>query len=270
MEELKIITKEEVLAIKEQYKIRISHFAINKEDGSLDVNGDVQITDTNLQKIPLKFGKIYGAFYCHNNELTTLENAPYFVGGDFNCYGNNLTSLELGPTDVGGFYSCHENKLKKLTGSPRIINGNFNCFLNKLTSLEDGPLKVIGSYYANNNELISLEGSPYSVTENFYVSANPVLNLVGCPKEIGNIFSFDNTVELHMGNQNCNVKEVIIQLQEKLPKIEKTLPQIIIDNQRHLPILFRHMRILDMFPLNGGFDENYFNKLLLDIEEGFC
>ena len=269
MKETQIITKEEVLAIKNQYKIRISHFVINKEDGSLDVNGDVHMTDTNLQKIPLKFGKIYGDFYCHNNKLTTLKNSPYFVAGDFNCYGNNLTSLELGPTDVGGFYSCQENNLTSLKGSPRIINGNFNCFLNKLTSLEDGPLKVNGSYYANNNELISLEGSPYFVTDSFYVSANPILNLIGCPREIGNIFCFDNTVQLHMGNQNCNIKEVIIQLQEKLPKIEKVLPQIIIDNQRHLPIVFRHMRILDMFPFNGEFDESYFKDFILDIEDGF-
>ena len=268
MEESTNITNEEVNNFKELYNVQMGSFVIDK-DGRLDVYGDIYISDTNLSELPLKFGKIFGDFYCHNNKLKTLKNAPYFVGGDFNCYNNELTSLEFGPTDVGGFYSCQENNIKSLKGAPKIIHGNFNCFLNKLTTLEHSPLKVIGSYYANNNELISLEGSPYFVTESFYVSANPVLNLVGCPKEIGNIFSFDNTVQLHMGNQNCNVKQVIIQLQEKLPKIQKTLPQIIIDNQRHLPIVFRHMRILDMFPSNGEFDENYFNKLLLDIEEGF-
>lgn len=268
MTESKIITIQEVDDFKKLFDVKMGIFAIDK-DGRLDVYGDLHISDTNLTELPIKFGKIFGDFYCHNNKLTTLKNAPYFVAGDFNCYNNELTNLKFGPSDVGGFYSCQQNKIMSLEGAPKIIHGNFNCFLNKLTTLEHSPLKVIGSYYANNNELISLEGSPYFVTDSFYVSANPILNLVGCPKEIGNIFSFDNTVQLHMGNQNCNVKEIIIQLQEKLPKIEKTLPQIIIDNQRQLPILFRHMQILDMFPSNGEFDENYFNDFLLDIEEGF-
>lgn len=268
MDEQNIITKEEVLKIKEQYNIKMGDFAIDK-DGFLDVHGDVYITGTKLEELPLRFGKIYGDFWCHLNELTTLKKAPYFVGGDFNCYGNKLTSLEFGPSQVGGFYSCHENNLKSLTGAPKIVNGNFNCFLNKLTSLIDGPIKVNGSYYANSNELISLEGSPYSVKGSFFVTANPIVNLIGCPKDIGEIFSFDNTILLHIGNENCNVKEVIIQLQEKSPKIEKVLPQIIIDNQRHLPIVFRHMRILDMFSPNGEFDESYFMDFILDIENGF-
>lgn len=265
------ITIEEVNNLKQLYNIKMGEFSIDN-DGFININGDVYISDTNLTELPLKFGKIYGDFYCHNNKLTTLKNAPYFVGGGFICYGNKLTSLEFGPTDVGEFYSCQENNLISLKGSPRIINGNFNCFLNKLTTLEDGPVKVNGSYYANSNQLISLQGSPYSVKGSFFVSGNPINNLIGCPKEIGEIFSFDNTVQLYMGNQNCNVKEVIIELQNKLPKTAKTLPQIIIKNQRHLPIVFKHSRILilNMFTLGGDFDESYFNDFIQDIEDGLC
>jgi len=45
----------------------------------------------NLTEIPVRFGRVSGAFLCANNQLTTLKNCPTSVEGWFNCYNNNLT-----------------------------------------------------------------------------------------------------------------------------------------------------------------------------------
>jgi hypothetical protein len=270
MEGKKVITREEVSDIIERYKIEMGVFII-REDGMVDVIGDVKIFDADLQMLPLQFGVVCGDFFCCSNGLTTLENAPYLVGGDFNCYGNKLKTLQYAPAEVGGFFCCHENELVDLKGCPQEIKGNFTCFLNELTTLVNGPSRVGGSYYANNNEVVSLEGSPDYVGGSFHVGANFITNLVGCPKEVGDIFSFDNTVaSLYMGDQDCQVNRIEIQRQERIPKSEKILPQIIMDNQKSLPIVFRYMHaIQDIFSSDGSFDEEHFALLILDIEEGF-
>ena len=47
----------------------------------LDVTGDVDLSNINLSKLPFKFGKVSGGFYCSSNQLETLEGAPKEVGG---------------------------------------------------------------------------------------------------------------------------------------------------------------------------------------------
>lgn len=268
MEEKKIITREEVSEIIDRYNIEMGTFII-RENGMVDVIGDVKIYNADLQMLPIQFGVVSGDFFCCGNELITLENAPYMVGSDFNCSGNKLKTLQYAPVEVGGFFSCHENELVDLKGSPQEIKGNFNCFLNELTTLAGGPTKVHGSYYANHNELVSLEGSPEAVGGSLYVTANYITNLVGCPKEIGGTFAFDNSVaSLYMGNQNCKAKEIEIQLQESMPRAEKFLPQIIMDNQDCLPKVFEYMHYLNLFTADGQFDEEVFIEMILAVEEG--
>ena len=83
-------------------------YTIN-EDGSIDVDGNVELGHRNLTKIPFKFRHIHGSFYCYNNRLTSLEGAPINVGGDFWCSRNRLTSLEYAPNNVGGHFYCYSN-----------------------------------------------------------------------------------------------------------------------------------------------------------------
>ena len=71
-------------------------YTINDDDGSIDVEGNVDLRGKKLTKIPFNFGKVSGNFSCHNNQLTTLEGAPNNVGGDFYCCDNpNLSYTEL-------------------------------------------------------------------------------------------------------------------------------------------------------------------------------
>ena len=80
--------------------------------------------------------KVTGNFWCHSNQLKSLEGCPQTVGGYFDCSNNQLESLEGCPQTVGGDFNCWNNKLKSLEGCPQTVGGYFNCYNNKkLTSL---------------------------------------------------------------------------------------------------------------------------------------
>jgi hypothetical protein len=113
----------------------IENWTLN-EDGSIDVDGDVNIYYKGLNKLPLKFRNVSGYFDCSYNNLTSLEGSPKCVGGDFNCSHNNLTYLEGCVECVSGSFFCRHNKLNSLKGSPKSISGIFDCSYNNLTSLE--------------------------------------------------------------------------------------------------------------------------------------
>jgi len=108
---------------------RITNYTIN-DDGSIDVDGNVNLSDRELTKLPLKFRNVSGYFYCSDNELTSLEGSPISVGRDFYCYRNELTSLEGSPSSVGGHFWCDNNKLTSLEGCPRSVGGGFSCLSN--------------------------------------------------------------------------------------------------------------------------------------------
>ena len=96
-------------------KYGITNYTINS-DGSVDVNGDVYLSNEGLTKLPLKFNIVSGGFYCFDNKLTSLEGAPKEVGGHFDCSYNELKSLEGAPKEVGGSFDYNDNLLPKNIG----------------------------------------------------------------------------------------------------------------------------------------------------------
>ena len=88
----------------------IENYTIN-DDGSIDVDGDVDLWGLDLTELPLTFNKVSGYFNCYNNRLTSLKGCPRWVGGSFGCVDNQLTSLEFSPDYVGGNFYCSNNKL---------------------------------------------------------------------------------------------------------------------------------------------------------------
>ena len=89
-------------------KYGIVDYTINS-DGTVDVDGDVSLSERNLSKLPLKFGRVTGSFNCSYNKLTTLEGCPVEVARSFYCYRNQLTTLEGCPREVGGCFYCGSN-----------------------------------------------------------------------------------------------------------------------------------------------------------------
>jgi len=150
----------------------IKNYYINS-DGSIDVDGEVDLTNINLTELPIKFNKVSGDFLCGCNKLTSLNGSPKIVGGSFSCYMNELTSLESAPTKV---------------------DGDFYCYLNKLTSLESAPTKVDGDFYCDSNRLSTLEGAPHTLSGNLICTYNYLTSTYSgdIDIEVGGDFHFNN------------------------------------------------------------------------------
>ncbi len=91
-------------------KYGIENYTINP-DGSIDVNGDVDLSGFGLTQLPLRFNRVTGYFNCSYNNLTSLKGCPRWVGGYFSCSHNQLTSLEFSPDYVGDNFWCDDNDL---------------------------------------------------------------------------------------------------------------------------------------------------------------
>jgi hypothetical protein len=109
----------------------IQNYTINP-DNSIDVDGNVDLFNNNLTKLPLKFNKVFGYFLCTYNNLTSLEGSPIYVGGNFACQYNKLTSLDGCPNYVGNWFNCSDNNLTNLDDCPIYVGGVFNCYANPL------------------------------------------------------------------------------------------------------------------------------------------
>ncbi len=127
------------------------------KDGLVDVDGNVYLSYKNLTRLPLRFGKVTGAFSCSDNRLTTLEGAPTEVGGNFYCLHNDLTTLEGRPQEVGGNFDCHGNNLTTLEGGPKEVGGDFFCYNNDLTTLKWAPEYVSGEVEFLPNDNLPIE-----------------------------------------------------------------------------------------------------------------
>ncbi len=112
---------------------------------------DVDLSRKNLKKLPLKFGKVMGNFYCDSNKLETLEGAPVSVSLDFDCSSNKLSNLDGCPKYVGKGFFCSDNNLTSLENSPE---GSlvYYCLNNNITNLQGLNTKTIN--------VLSLKGNP--------------------------------------------------------------------------------------------------------------
>jgi len=202
------VNEEEIHSICKKYGIE--NYTINP-DGTIDVDGDVDLYDKSLTKLPLNFNKVSGHFFCEFNKLTSLEGSPKSVGGGFQCTRNQLTSLEGAPQSVSGGFLCAFNQLTNLLGAPNSVGGYFGCDYNRLTSLEGAPESVV-NFSCSFNKLKNLEGVPKSIAGYLecynneiisldgleYKNINGVIDLRGNPiyKIVGNWIDNDNRDEL--------------------------------------------------------------------------
>ena len=91
-------------------RYNITNYTIN-DDGSINVNGRVDLHNKKLTELPLRFNKVNGSFDCSDNKLTSLKGCPRWIGGSFSCQYNQLTSLEFSPDYVGSYFGCEYNDL---------------------------------------------------------------------------------------------------------------------------------------------------------------
>ncbi len=149
------------IELEKKLKIfNIINYVLN-DNGSIDVNGIANLSNSNLNKIPFKFNEVSGGFIIRGNRIASLKNCPKYVSSHFDCPYNQLTSLEYGPEYVGGFYYCYFNKLITLKGCVEDVYDSFNCQDNQLTSLEFCPMQVEGLFNCSRNKLTELDRSPF-------------------------------------------------------------------------------------------------------------
>ncbi len=160
-------------------KYNIKNYKINS-DGSVDVDGSVDLFQKNLTRLPLNFGKVSGGFSCSDNKLTTLEGSPKFVGSNFDCYENLITSLKGGPMEVGGFFDCMGNLLTDLKGAPKKIGTDFDCCHNKILTLDGFPIDFEGELELSGNPVIEFmkifgrKNILESLRFNYFVGGNKI------------------------------------------------------------------------------------------------
>ena len=140
---------------------------------------DVDLSKRDLTELP-DFSRVVinGDFYCHCNQLKTLEGAPREVGGTFDCRINQLISLEGAPSKVGGDFYCGRNKLTSLNGAPRMVGKRFNCFRNKLKTLEGAPSIVGWDFDCLNNPLENYNGKPDKIGGKFIAPSIEQVNII--------------------------------------------------------------------------------------------
>lgn len=126
---------------------KIIDYTIN-EDQSIDVDGDVWISNVGIQQLPVSFNKVTGSFYISENGLTTLKGSPKWVGGNFSCFNNRLKTLQYSPIYIGSHFNCRNNSIKSIFGGPREVVGNFYCD----DSLSDDILIKMDGYIIPNYE----------------------------------------------------------------------------------------------------------------------
>jgi len=112
--------------LKAKYNLELEPSKITYlgRDG-IDYDGDVLWINKNLTRIPVRFRKVTGGFYCSHNRLTTLAGAPGHVGVDFSCSHNRLTTLAGAPGHVDGYFVCSDNHLPPGTKKPVGVRGRF-------------------------------------------------------------------------------------------------------------------------------------------------
>ena len=117
-------------------------------DGSIDIDGNVDLSSNRFTELPFTFNKVGGNFDCSSNELTSLKGAPKYVGGGFWCNFNSLTTLEGSPITVGGIFDCSYNLLTTLKGAPQYIERHFDFYGNsQLKTLDYFPKHTGGEVY---------------------------------------------------------------------------------------------------------------------------
>jgi hypothetical protein len=128
-----------------------------KSEGKIDVDGNVDMTNMNLTKIPVKFGRVDGFFNCQNNNLTSLEGCPDEVGAGFYCRYNNLTSLEFAPSKVGGGFYCYGNNLTECFKNIKEDDFKHWDRLDWSNIIEEYPFLInIAKNYINKEDFIGL------------------------------------------------------------------------------------------------------------------
>lgn len=104
-------------------------------DGTVDVDGDVNLSGEDLTELPVKFNKVTGCFNCALNNLTSFKGFPKYVGDFLSVQNNKITSLEYLPEHTGRLITLEGNLLKDVSSIKHLFADP-----NKIVWIDDNPI----------------------------------------------------------------------------------------------------------------------------------
>lgn len=242
---------------------KISNYTINP-DGSIDVDGDVNLFQKKLDKLPLKFRNVYGDFHCGVNSLTSLEGAPVYVERSFSCINNHLKTLKGAPLKVGLDFWCNHNpQLESLEFSPLEVGGDFTCAKTGITTLMGITQNIGGDLDCSHCEITSLLGAPPIIKGHFSCSGNKLVDLQYCPEIIEKNLNITHTQinTLFYFPEKCGLKMMHF----------THINGYFINHVSHIPneendIMFKYMKYYNVW--EPEFNLENFKGLIEDIKQG--
>lgn len=155
---------------------------INK-DLTVEVEGDVNLSQMKITRIPVKFKWVAGKMIVRESSLETLEGCPEEVGLWFDCSYTKIKNLVGGPKYLNclnrehndTYYATNNENLVSLEGvaeSAKTLNIGFN---KRLTELDYLPIDV-RRITCPASGLITLKGIEKKAKhlEHLQVNANPI------------------------------------------------------------------------------------------------
>lgn len=178
-------------------------------------------------------------FFTKENEIETIIRDYWIMMDQYNINDDGII-------DVAGNVKFSADYLTELPLRFNIVTGNFDCSKLSLVTLKNSPLVVGGDFDCSFNKLTSLKYAP---------------------TKVGGAFIFDNTSKtICTGNANCNFNKVKLLYVTDIPSIR--LPDRISDNVNYLKIIFKYQQYYNIWNNDFSFNEEAFDTLIKEIEEG--
>jgi Leucine-rich repeat (LRR) protein len=155
------------------------------DDGTIDVDDDVDISSSGLEVLTVKFGVVHGEFNAGYNNLTSFIGFPTSVTRSLYCESNQIRHFKHCPSIIGGDFSMSENKINNFDDFPQMIGGDIYLNKNNFTKLDNMPEIAHGSLFLNSNYLTTLEGCPKEIGGGLSADHCQLTNLKGLPEKIG-------------------------------------------------------------------------------------
>jgi hypothetical protein len=124
-----------------------------RDDGVVDVDGQVTLYAQNLEHIPVQFGVTYDFHIWGGGDLESLEGCPQLVKGRFSCKDGLFQDLTGGPREVKQDYTSVNIYFHSLEGSPDTIGGVWHLSYNDKipllrTLVAQGGVDIMGRHYS--------------------------------------------------------------------------------------------------------------------------
>lgn len=117
----------------------IENWELNS-DGTIDINGDLNLSGRRLNEFPIKIRIIRGSLNVSHNYFKNLKGFPTCITGNLNVSFNKLKTLEGKPKYIDGYISLEGNDRLKSTLNDYIVEPSINFEPIKSAEIMETPL----------------------------------------------------------------------------------------------------------------------------------